>query len=89
MWQRSSKGQREEIFVDQQAIQKGGETSMEGITSVGGDAAKCALNIQSVTQSHFGLWKCTLVSEVGYIFTGELSITEREQKYLEFIFFVT
>ena len=66
--------------MDDEALWDGNHTpvAVDGIIPIGNalSAGKCGLNIRSLTANHFGLWTCTLVSEAGEIFTGDVGITK-------------
>ena len=77
LWGRTLNGQYEVILVDQQVVQNGsGRAAKTGISYVGDglDDGKCVIKIESVTPEDFGPWSCTLVAEIGEVFTGNVNI---------------
>ena len=80
LWARTLNGQRQVIIVDDQ---DGGRKSVEGISYIGDGLreGKCSIEIESVTAADVGTWSCTLVSESGAIFNGEVSVSTKS-KYI-------
>ena len=71
-------GTHQAIITDQQAVESGGKTNVDGVTFLGDseelDAGKCAISIESVTEKDFGLWSSTLVSTNSTIFNGAVHV---------------
>ena len=83
LWGRTLKSQWQVIIIDgQQTDQDGGWTYAEGLlyNGEGLKEGKCSVKIESVTDQDFGSWSCTLVSDGGAIFRGEVSIVVSTSK---------
>ena len=86
-WARSMNDSREIIMIDQDGIvgQDDGETTLGGISYVEPDGlndGKCKVRIESMVEEDSGLWECTLVSERGEIFTGEVNVKRKFKRTL-------
>ena len=77
LWGRTLNGQRQAILIDNQTALNGGRTSAKGILHVGDGLkdGKCSIKIESVAEQDVGSWSCTLVSQEGAIYSGEVSVT--------------
>ena len=66
LWGHSVNRTSEAILIDQQVVENGGRTTLDGISYAGGndelEAGRCTLNIANVTEDHVGLWSCILIS---------------------------
>ena len=66
LWGHSVNRTSEAILIDQQVVENGGRTTLDGISYAGGndelEAGRCTANIGNVTEDHVGLWSCTLIS---------------------------
>ena len=78
VWGYNVNGTRQSIIVDQQLIDNGGWTTVDGVSFYGhGDdleAGKCAISIEPVTENDAWLWSCTLVSQNSTIFRGAVHV---------------
>ena len=78
MWGHSVNGTRRSVIVDKQAIERGLETAIDGVTYAGDnddlDNGQCTLHIANVTENHIGLWACALVSKKASIFSGAVHL---------------
>ena len=79
---RTLNGQWQVIIIDGQTGQDDGRTNAEGLLYDGEGLkdGKCSVKIESVTDQDFGRWSCTLVSDEGAIFRGEVSIVVSTSK---------
>ena len=77
LWVRPTTGvEKEGIFIDQQVVNDGGRTNVDGISYVcaGLDDRKCSIRIESLTGAYFGRWFCTSMTTSGQIFAGNVIV---------------
>lgn len=80
LWARSLNGQRKVIVVDNEVVGGGGRTNVDGTFYVAGDGlsmGNCSLQIESFTKDDAGSWSCTLISQNGKIYTGQVLVTAK------------
>lgn len=74
-WEKRLNGPTRKIYIaDDDVIQDGENTTVDGISYEGGGLAEgnCGLKIQAVRLTDIGLWSCLLVSKAGQVFTGNV-----------------
>lgn len=77
LWSHTVRGEQKVILINKQ----GGNLSIDGIhvTSAAKlNEGKCSVRIEAVTEDHFGVWACTLMSAAddGEVWTGEVELRE-------------
>ena len=68
--------EKDGIFIDSQAVNNSGQTNVDGISHIGNglNDGKCSIRIESITETDFGKWSCTLMSKSGQVFTGNVTV---------------
>ena len=78
LWTHSANDTRQIIVVDQQVVANEGRTGVDGIDFAGNSsdfqAGKCAINIESITETDLGLWACNLVTADSTVFGGAVHV---------------
>ena len=80
VWERHLPEERKLVIIDEEVVQNGGRTLVNGVAYVGdgkNNDGKCEINIEPVTEQDFGQWRCTLASQNGTFSTGQLSLKQK------------
>ena len=73
-------GTRQTIVVDRALTENNAMIAVDRVSYLadddGLDQGNCTLTIQSVTESHAGLWSCTLMSKNSTVLSGAVHVGE-------------
>ena len=75
LWERTFKGQRDVVLIDDDVIGSGGKTGFDRIFYHGNglERGDCGLAVKFFTLDDIGQWKCTLVPGRGNTLTGAVT----------------
>ena len=79
LWGHRVNGRNQVIVNDDQTVENPEwKTSVEGVSFTSGqedlDSGNCTLQISNVTQDHFGLWSCTLITKNSTVLRGAVQL---------------